>query len=110
MTGTRGHLQGRAGVQSAGVAECAQDADLDGRAPGNHVHGPVVPRGAARRGRCWRLRARSRRDDRHVVAVHVTDDAASAQRLALEWEEWAPGVELLIVTNVPYHMASKAGT
>ncbi|MBV8714569.1 MAG: hypothetical protein JOZ65_05830 [Chloroflexi bacterium] len=44
------------------------------------------------------------------VQPGVTDDAASAQRLALEWEEWAPGVELLIVTNVPYHMASKAGT
>jgi amino acid transporter len=40
-------------------------------------------------------------DDRHVVAVHVTDDIASAERLGREWEEWAPGVELVIVES-PY--------
>jgi hypothetical protein len=38
-------------------------------------------------------------DDRHVVAVHVTDDMPSAERLAREWEEWAPGVELVIVES-----------
>jgi amino acid transporter len=38
-------------------------------------------------------------DDRHVVAVHVTDDVASAQRLTREWEEWAPGVELVVVES-----------
>jgi hypothetical protein len=38
-------------------------------------------------------------DDRHVVAVHVTDDVASAERLSREWEEWAPGVELVIVES-----------
>ena len=41
------------------------------------------------------------RDDRHVVAVHVTDDVSMAERLRLEWEEWAPGVELVIVES-PY--------
>jgi amino acid transporter len=40
-------------------------------------------------------------DDRHVVAVHVTDEVQSAERLRLEWEEWAPGVELVIVES-PY--------
>ena len=40
-------------------------------------------------------------DDQHVVAVHVTDDVASAERLGREWEEWAPGVELVIVES-PY--------
>jgi amino acid transporter len=40
-------------------------------------------------------------DDRHVVAVHVTDDATTAERLRREWEEWAPGVELVIVES-PY--------
>jgi amino acid transporter len=40
-------------------------------------------------------------DDRYVVAVHVTDDVASAERLGREWEEWAPGVELVIVES-PY--------
>jgi hypothetical protein len=40
-------------------------------------------------------------DDRHVVAVHVTDDVTTAERLRLEWEEWAPGVELVIVES-PY--------
>ncbi|MBV9172376.1 MAG: APC family permease [Chloroflexi bacterium] len=40
-------------------------------------------------------------DDRHVVAVHVTDEAASAERLRHEWEEWEPGVELIIVES-PY--------
>jgi hypothetical protein len=40
-------------------------------------------------------------DDQHVVAVHVTDEVASAERLRREWEEWAPGVELIIVES-PY--------
>ena len=40
-------------------------------------------------------------DDRHVVAVHVTDEVATAERLRREWEEWAPGVELVIVES-PY--------
>jgi amino acid transporter len=38
-------------------------------------------------------------DDAHVVAVHVTDDVASAERLRREWEEWEPGVELLLVES-----------
>jgi amino acid transporter len=41
------------------------------------------------------------RDDQHVVAVHVTDDVANAERLRLEWEEWAPGVDLVLVES-PY--------
>ena len=41
------------------------------------------------------------RDDQHVVAVHVTDDIANAERLRLEWEEWEPGVELILVES-PY--------
>jgi amino acid transporter len=39
------------------------------------------------------------RDDQHVVAVHVTDDVANAERLRAEWEEWEPGVELVIVES-----------
>ena len=38
-------------------------------------------------------------DDQHVVAVHVTDDESSAERLRREWEEWEPGVELIIVES-----------
>jgi hypothetical protein len=39
-------------------------------------------------------------DDQHVVAVHVTDDVASAEHLRREWEEWEPGVELVIVSRL----------
>ena len=38
-------------------------------------------------------------DDQHVVAVHVTDDEKSAEQVRREWEEWAPGVELIIVES-----------
>jgi hypothetical protein len=38
-------------------------------------------------------------DDTHVVAVHVTDDVASAERLRREWAEWEPGVELVLVES-----------
>jgi hypothetical protein len=38
-------------------------------------------------------------DDQHVVAVHVTDDVSSADRLRREWEEWEPGIELIIVES-----------
>jgi amino acid transporter len=38
-------------------------------------------------------------DDQHVVAVHVTDDVASAERLRQEWSEWESGVELIIVES-----------
>ena len=38
-------------------------------------------------------------DDDHVVAVHVADDADSAERIRREWEEWNPGVELIIVES-----------
>lgn len=41
------------------------------------------------------------KDDTHVVAVHVTDDAASAERLRREWAEWDPGLELIIIES-PY--------
>jgi amino acid transporter len=41
------------------------------------------------------------KDDQHVVAVHVTDDVANAERLRREWEEWAPGVELILFES-PY--------
>jgi amino acid transporter len=40
-------------------------------------------------------------DDGHVVAVHVTDDVAEADTLCRQWEEWEPGVELLIIES-PY--------
>ena len=40
-------------------------------------------------------------DDEHVVAVHVTDDAASAERLAREWDAFADDVELVVVES-PY--------
>lgn len=38
-------------------------------------------------------------DDAHVVAVHVTDDVANAEQLRREWEEWQPGVELVLVES-----------
>ena len=39
------------------------------------------------------------RDDQHVVAVHVTDDVAAAEQLRRQWEEWEPGVELVIIES-----------
>jgi len=41
------------------------------------------------------------RDDGHVVAVHVTDDVAAAEGIRRQWEEWEPGVELVIIES-PY--------
>jgi amino acid transporter len=38
-------------------------------------------------------------DDAHVVAVHVTDDVANAEQLRRHWEEWEPGVELVLVES-----------
>jgi amino acid transporter len=38
-------------------------------------------------------------DDDHVVAVHVTDDLKAADQLRRQWEEWEPGVELLIIES-----------
>jgi hypothetical protein len=38
-------------------------------------------------------------DDGQVVAVHVTDDVANAECLRREWEEWAPGIELILVES-----------
>jgi hypothetical protein len=38
-------------------------------------------------------------DDSHVVAVHVTDDLASAEELRREWADWEPGVDLIIVES-----------
>ena len=38
-------------------------------------------------------------DERHVVAVHVTDDQANAERLRRQWEEWAPGLELVLIES-----------
>jgi amino acid transporter len=38
-------------------------------------------------------------DDAHVVAVHVTDDVTAADHLRRQWEEWEPGVELLIIES-----------
>src|SRR5438309_63539 len=35
-------------------------------------------------------------DDAHVVAVHVTDDVAEADQLRRQWEEWEPGVEMVL--------------
>jgi amino acid transporter len=40
-------------------------------------------------------------NDAYVVAVHVTDDVASAANLRREWQEWEPGVELVIIES-PY--------
>ena len=39
------------------------------------------------------------RDDAHVVAVHVTDDVAAAEQLRRQWEEWEPGVELILIES-----------
>jgi amino acid transporter len=40
-------------------------------------------------------------DDAHVVAVHVTDDVANAEKLRHEWQEWEPGIEMIIIES-PY--------
>lgn len=40
-------------------------------------------------------------DDAHVVAVHVTDDVASAANLRRRWQEWEPGVQMVIIES-PY--------
>ncbi len=40
-------------------------------------------------------------DDAHVVAVHVTDDVATAENLRRQWQEWEPGVEMVIIES-PY--------
>src|SRR5947209_13842577 len=39
------------------------------------------------------------RDDAHVVAVHVTDDLATADELRRQWREWEPGVEMIIIES-----------
>jgi amino acid transporter len=38
-------------------------------------------------------------DERHLVAVHVTDDAEEAHQLQREWQEWQPGIELVIIES-----------
>ncbi len=38
-------------------------------------------------------------DDRHVVAVHVTDNVADAEQLQRQWQEWQSGVELIIIES-----------
>jgi amino acid transporter len=38
-------------------------------------------------------------DDRHVVAVHVTDDVSEAEELRKQWEAWECGVELVIIES-----------
>jgi hypothetical protein len=38
-------------------------------------------------------------DDAHVVAVHVTDDVAEADQLRRQWEEWEPGVEMVLIES-----------
>jgi amino acid transporter len=40
-------------------------------------------------------------DERHIVAVHVTDDAEEAHQLRQQWQDWQPGVELVIIES-PY--------
>jgi hypothetical protein len=39
------------------------------------------------------------RDKAHVVAVHVTDDIATAENLRRQWQEWEPGVEMVIIES-----------
>lgn len=39
------------------------------------------------------------RDDQRVVAVNVTDDVAEAKELQRTWQEWRPGVELVIIES-----------
>jgi amino acid transporter len=38
-------------------------------------------------------------DDAHVVAVHVTDDVATAENLRRQWQEWEPGVDMVIIES-----------
>ncbi len=40
-------------------------------------------------------------DDAHVVAVHVTDDVLEAEGLRRQWEQWQPGLELILIES-PY--------
>jgi hypothetical protein len=38
-------------------------------------------------------------DDAHVVAVHIADDLAAAEKLKQQWEEWQPGVQLIVIES-----------
>jgi nucleotide-binding universal stress UspA family protein len=59
---------------------------------------PIADAGVQARQALAFARAIAKNDD-HVVAVHVTDDIPNADRLRREWEEWEPGVELIIVES-----------
>jgi amino acid transporter len=38
-------------------------------------------------------------DDQHVVAVHVTDEVSAAEQLRRQWQEWEPGIDLVIIES-----------
>ena len=57
------------------------------------------PSSACLLARHWPTHARWRADDAHVVAVHVTDDVASAEDLRRQWREWEPGIEMVIIES-----------
>lgn len=43
--------------------------------------------------------ARALVSDGQVVAVHVTDNVVEAEQIRREWEEWQPGVEMVIIES-----------
>ncbi len=59
---------------------------------------PIADAGVQARQALAFARAIASNDDR-VVAVHVTDDLAQAEKLRSEWTNWEPGVELIIVES-----------
>jgi hypothetical protein len=40
-------------------------------------------------------------DDQHVVAVHVAASSGEAEQFRIQWAEWMPGIELVIIES-PY--------
>jgi amino acid transporter len=59
---------------------------------------PVVDLGVTARQALAFARAMAPDND-HVVAVHVSDDLPAADNLRRQWEDWAPGIELIIVES-----------
>ena len=73
-----------------------------GPPPQMHRHRVILPVGGVHRGTLAALRyARSLSDD--VTAVHVSTDAAEAERVRQKWETWGEGVRLVILDS-PYRL------
>lgn len=50
--------------------------------------------------------ARAIAGDNRVTAVHVSDDPVALERLQRGWEEWQPGIQLVVIES-PYRMLSE---